>query len=377
MEEVYLDNSATTKPCHSAKEAVRRSLEETWHNPSSLYRKGMDAENTVNRARSIIARELSASPEEIFFTASGTEANNTAIFSAAEYMKKRGNRVITTSIEHPSVKNVFSELEKRGFSVVYLKPCRNGIVSEEEIRRAVTPDTVLISMMLVNNETGAIQPVEKLRSVANEVGAKPIIHCDAVQAFGKMDINVNALGVDLLSVSGHKVHAPKGVGALYKRKNLPLKPYIFGGGQEKGFRSGTENVPNISAFGAAVEELKADTKARERVAEISHYAREILSKMPEVVINSPPEALPYVLNISVKGYRSETLLHFLEADGILVSSGSACSKGVASEVLSEMGIDRELADSALRISFSRYNSTVDIVKLETALENAIKKLKRK
>lgn len=377
MEEVYLDNSATTKPCHSAIEAVRRSLEETWHNPSSLYRRGMDAENTVNRARSIIARELSASTEEIFFTASGTEANNMAIFSAAEYMKKRGNRVITTSIEHPSVKNVFSELEKRGFSVVYLKPSENGVVSEEEIRRAVTPDTVLISMMLVNNETGAIQPVEKLRSAATEVGAKPIIHCDAVQAFGKMDINVNALGVDLLSVSGHKVHAPKGVGALYKRKNLPLKPYIFGGGQEKGFRSGTENVPNISAFGAAVEELKADTKARERVAEISHYAREILSKIPEVVINSPPEALPYVLNISVKGYRSETLLHFLEADGILVSSGSACSKGVASEVLSEMGINRELADSALRISFSRYNSTVDIVKLETALENAIKKLKRK
>ena len=319
---------------------------------------------------------MSAESEEVFFTSCGTESNNTAIFSAVEHLKKRGNRIVTTTIEHPSVKNPIKKLEENGFEVVWLKPNEFGKITREQLENAITPSTILVSVMFVNNETGAIQPVECVKEIIKAKSSPALFHCDAVQAFGKIEVKPKKLGIDLLSASGHKIHAPKGVGILFKDKSLHLAPFMLGGGQEKGFRSGTESVPLIAGFGAAVKELNINHNLNQ-VASLKNYAIERLKSLQGIEFNSPDDALPYIINISVIGYRSETLLHFLEADGILVSSGSACSKGSPSSVLSEMGISATKADSAIRISLSRYNEPSDFDSLVLALQKAQKKLKRK
>ncbi len=375
---IYLDNSATTKPCESAVKAMQSAMCDTWGNPSSLHRLGVEAEAIVNEVRQKIADLINCREDEVFFTGSGTEANNLGLIGAAESMKRRGNKIITTSVEHPSVLNTCKHLSENGFEVIYIKPQNDGYVSAEDILNAVDDKTILITMMLVNNETGCIFPVSEVAEGLKERKSRVLLHCDSVQAFGKMDIDVEELGVDLLTASGHKIHGPKGIGFLYKSKKINnLKPIIHGGNQEKGLRSGTESVPLIAALGGALDELSV-TSSLSAVKKLHSYAVESLGSIDGVVINSPTKnILPYIINISVLGYRSETLLHFLETRDIFVSSGSACSKGKGSHVLNEMGLNPDLTDSALRISFSKNTTTKEIDKLCEALIEAQSSLRRK
>lgn len=373
---VYLDNSATTKPCKTAISRITQSLEQDWGNPSSLHLLGLQAAESVERTREAVASLLRCRADEIYFTSGGTESNNTALIGAVKAREKRGRRIVTTSIEHPSVLETVRLLGDMGFEVVFLKPDSSGKITEEQLFDAVTPDTILVSIMLVNNETGTIQPVKAAAEAIKRAKAPALLHCDAVQAFGKLPINVNELGIDLLSISGHKIHASKGIGVLYIKKGVTVRPLITGGGQEKGLRSGTEAVPLICGLQGAIEELPNLTAQLKTERELWNYAVERLCDSGLAVLNSARDGLPYVLNISLCGYRSETLLHFLEAKGIYVSSGSACAKGEGSYVLKEMGLDRARIDSALRISFSRYNTREDIDKLSQALTLATKTLRK-
>ena len=371
---IYLDNSATTRPCEKSIECMTTCLKNAWGNPSSLHRLGLEAEILLNNARETIAKYIKATHDEIIFTGSGTEANNTAIMSVAS--KKWGNRVITTEIEHPSVLETVKRLEEAGFEVIKLKTDSEGVISLEELKNVLNAKTVLVSIMLVNNEIGSIQPIKEASKLIKEFSPKAVFHCDAVQGFGKMSINVKDLGVDLLTASGHKVFAPKGIGFLYCKKGVALKPFITGGGQERGLRSGTESVPLISAFEGAVKSLPDINAALERMNDLNKYAREQFIESGFIKVNSPDNALPYILNISVTGYRSETLLHFLERKNIFVSSGSACAKGEQSYVLKALGLSQKESDSALRISFSHHNTKEDIDALITALKEATQNLRR-
>ncbi len=372
---VYLDNSATTKPCGKAIDYMNNALKENWGNPSSLHLLGMNAENVLTSARECVAKSIFAKPNEIIFTSGGTEANNMAIMSAVS-RKNRGNRIITTSIEHPSVLETVKRLEKEGFEVIYLKVQKNGVISLNELENALNQKTILVSIMLVNNEVGSIQPIEQAVKLVKQKSPNAFFHCDAVQAYGKMPINVNRLGVDMLTASGHKVHAPKGIGFLYINSKTHISPFITGGGQEKGMRSGTESVPLIASLMGAVEDFPDLQKQLTLTREIYDYTKQLFSKCPIITVNSTDEGLPFVMNISVNGYRSETLLHFLEMKDIYVSSGSACSKGNTSYVLKEMGINPKSIDSALRLSFSKHTSKQDIDLFFEEILSATKKLRK-
>lgn len=370
----YLDNSSTTKPSKRAVEYITKALEANWGNPSSLHRIGMEAEIALNEARETVARSLNARADEIIFTGGGTEANNTALLSVLK-AKKRGGRIITTAIEHPSVLETAKRLTDYGFEVIALKPDKNGIVPISALENALTDNTLLVSMMLVNNETGAVQPVREAAALTKRKAPNALFHCDAVQGYGKLPLNVKQLGVDLLSASGHKIHGPKGIGFLYCKKGVHISPLITGGGQESGMRSGTEALPLIMGLKAAVEELpRTDTQLKAQ-QELFDYTKDRLLSIG-AVINSAEGCLPYILNVSLLGYRSETLLHFLEGRNVFVSSGSACAKGHGSYVLNEMGLDKKRTDSALRISFSRFNTKEDADMLVSALEDAKKQLRK-
>jgi cysteine desulfurase len=290
--------------------------------------------------------------------------------------KNRGNRIITTEIEHPSVLETVKRLEKDGFEVVYLKADKSGVISLEELENSLNQKTVLVSIMLVNNEVGSIQPIEQAAKLIKQKAPNAFFHCDAVQAFGKMPINVKQLGVDMLTVSGHKIHAPKGIGFLYLNSKTHITPFITGGGQQNGMRSGTEPVPLVASLKGAIEDFPNIAKQLEDIRSLNLYAREVLSQLPVITFNSSENSLPYVLNVSVNGYRSETLLHFLEMKNIFVSSGSACSKGNTSYVLKAMGVNPKSIDSALRISFSKHNTREDIDMLYSALKEATEKLRK-
>lgn len=372
---IYLDNSATTRPCERAIKYMNSALTDNWGNPSSLHILGMNAEDTVNASRKVIAKMLSAKTSEIFFTSCGTEANNMALMSVLS-RKNRGNRIITTTIEHPSVLETAKRLEGYGFEVIYLKPNNRGVISLDDLKNALNDKTLLVSIMLVNNEVGTIQPIEEAARLTKQLAPFAYFHTDAVQAFGKIPINVTKLQVDMLTASGHKIHAPKGVGFLYKSQKCHIAPFITGGGQEDGMRSGTECVPLIASLQGAVEELPNPQTQLVKMRELYNYAKEILSQDDTAVINSFDEGLPYILNISVPGYRSETLLHFLERCEIYVSSGSACAKGNQSYVLKEMGIADKFIDSMLRISFSHTTQKADIDKLYEALVKAKQQLRK-
>lgn len=368
---IYLDNSATTKPCEEAVIAANAAMNDCFGNPSSLYNLGMQAENIVSDARMAISDKLECREDEIYFTSSGSESNNTAVFGVAEMLCRRGKHIVTTAIEHPSVLEPMKRLESRGFEVTYLKPDSDGSISLKSFENAIRRDTILVSCMAVNNETGAILPVDGIKEIIKAVGSPALLHIDCVQAFGKIPVIPLDMSADLVTLSAHKIHGIKGAGALYVKKGLYLPAFILGGGQEKGLRSGTEAVPAIAAFGAAVKALPEITAAYKRVKELKGEFIQKLSEFENVVINSPEQGLPYVLNFSFKGYRSETLLHHLERYGICVSSGSACSKGKGSYVLNEMGLSSDRVDSALRISFSRYNEKQDIEELCKALKGAL------
>lgn len=368
----YFDNSATTAPCCEAVNAVSDAMTRCWGNPSSLHRAGNIANELLENSRKDIANRLSCAPEEIFFTSGGTEGNNLAVIGAAHQMRRMGRRIVSTSVEHSSIDDTLNKLEADGFEVIKLKVDNYGRINEKDLYAAVNSNTILITMMLVNNEVGSIMPIQAAKRAAMMARSPALIHCDAVQAFGKMPLKPASLGVDLMTISSHKIHGPKGVGALYIRKGVKIKPRTFGGEQEKKIRPGTEAMPAIAGFAAAARALPDPARELEHITMLRDYMVAKLIEIPDVVINSPPDALPYVTNISVLGIKSEPMLNFLSEKGIFVSSGSACSKGKKSHVLLQMGLDRKRLDSPIRISFSRYTTVQEIDALILGIAEAKK-----
>lgn len=374
---IYLDNAATTRPCEPAVSAVFQNMVEDYGNPSSLHKLGLTAEQNVTEARKAVAAALVCDPQCVTFTSGATECNNTAIFGAAKNYGKRNKKIVVSAIEHPSVAEPIKYLEeKEGFEVVRIKPSRGGEISAEDFIDAVDENTCLASCMLVNNETGAIQPVRRIFSQIKRNFPECVTHCDAVQGFMKMPIKSAEIFADIIVVSGHKVHAVKGVGAMYIRKGIRIAPLLLGGGQEKNLRSGTESVPLIAGFGAAIRALMPTVGvAHENAEQISAYLLKKLSKLEYVTVNSTAEnTSPYITNFSVEGIRSEIMLHYLESKDIYVSSGSACSKGAHSSVLTAMGVSDKLADSAIRVSICRTTTMGEIDVLVTALQEGYQKL---
>lgn len=348
---IYLDNAATTKPCEAAVKGVVRGLE-TFGNPSSLHGCGLAAELLISEARGVIADSLGCLTEEIYFTSGATESSNTAIFGAFKSQGKRKHRVVTTTIEHPATARPMDELERLGCEVVRISPDEKGVISAEAIADAVNEDTFLVSVMLVNNETGALLPVGKAFAAIHRRFPKVITHCDCVQGYMKLPVKAKTLGADMISLSAHKVCGPKGVGALYMRKGLHIPALLLGGGQEKNMRSGTESVPLICGFGEAVKAFSGDIEARlERAKELEALLIRLCVENGGIRINYRGEKSPYVTSIAVNGLKSEVLLHYLEKRDIFVSSGSACSKGKKSGVLAEFRIPVRDMDTTLRISF--------------------------
>lgn len=351
----YLDNSATTKPCKAAKDRMLFAIDECWGNPSSLHAKGIDADMLLLDAKKCVAKTLCASEKEIFFTSGGTESNNLAIFGAANAMKRRGNKIITDTIEHPSVLNCFDKLEGEGFTVVKIGVDKNGLIDLEQLESEIDEKTILVSIMAVNNEVGTIEPVDKIKAIIKRKNSPALFHVDAVQAFGKVPISVKKLGADLMSISSHKIHGPKGVGAIYVKEGTRLTPRTYGGSQQSGLRPGTEPMVAISGFYGAIEALNIK-KSLDEVTTLRDSFVEKLKQLPGVSINSPENALPYIVNVSLEGLRSETVLNLLSSMGIFISSGSACAKGHKSHVLSAMGLSDRQIDSALRVSLSRFTT---------------------
>ena len=372
--EIYLDNSATTKICPEAAEKMIYVINNIYGNPSSLHSKGLEAEHELNYARKAVADSLGVDAGEIFFTSGGTEANNLAVFGAARAKKRLGNKIVTTSVEHSSVYESCKALEAEGFEVEYITPEQTGEISEKQLYNAIDENTVLVSMMIVNNETGAIFPVNSLRKIVKEKKSPALIHCDAVQAYGKIPVKPYKIDCDLLTVSAHKIHGPKGTGALFVKKGTHIKPIIYGGEQEMKIRPGTEALPLIGGFGAAVENIGDVRENYLKMWKLRDYAVKKLLAIDGVEINSPANSLPCIINISAVGVRSETMLHFLEKKNIYVSSGSACAKGKKSHVLSALGLPIERQDSAIRVSFSKYSSKEEIEELAKAVEEGLKTL---
>lgn len=373
---VYLDNSATTKVCENAKNRIIDSLENTWGNPSSLHDKGIEAEALLLQAKDTVAKALGCTRDEIFFTSGGTEANNLAVLGAARAAIRKGSRVITSAVEHPSVQKAFDKLDEEGFEVIRIGTDQKGLIDISALREAINDKTVLVSIMAVNNEIGTVEPVSEIKRIIKEKGSDALFHIDAVQAFGKIPLNVRKLGADLMTVSSHKIHGPKGAGALYVKKGTRLIPNALGGSQEKGIRPGTEPMPAVAGFLGAVEALTVE-KSYERLSQLHSYLVGEIKSREDIVINSPDDALPYILNISLPGYRSETLLNFLSENEIYVSSGSACAKGHKSHVLTAMKLPDRLIDSSLRISLSRYTTKEEIDFFIKNLDVAMKVIMKK
>lgn len=378
---VYLDNSATTKQYDAVTDKIIKYMREDFGNPSSLHRLGISAEKAIKSARKSVAEAMDVHDDQLIFTSGGTEADNTALIGAMSARKRRGKKIITTCVEHPAILETVSRLEKLGFIVEYLPVDKKGLVCIESLERALTEDTILVSVMGVNNEVGTIEPIKEIVQIKNDYnkanGTDILFHTDAVQAFGKLPTLSN--GVDMISVSGHKIHGPKGIGALYIRKGLMIEPYLIGGGQEKHMRSGTENVPAIAGFGQAAKMAKDNFVNRmQNMAMVRNYLLDgIKTEIRDIKINSPENhsinwesgmCCPSVLNVSFLGTRGEVLLHTLEQADIYVSTGSACSsnKKGQSHVLKAMGLKDNEIEGAIRFSFSEFN-TID--EMEYVLEN--------
>ena len=373
---VYLDNAATTKPCTEAVNAAVKAMTENFGNPSSLHRAGLDAQLAVDEARKIIADSIGADSSSIYFTSGATESNNLALRGASAAYGKKCRKIIISAVEHASIDETASDLEKKGFEVVRVSPREDGKIYAADFVNVCDENTCLVSMMLVNNETGYILPVKEVFTAVKRRFPHIITHCDCVQAYMKLPIKANSLCADLISLSGHKIHAVKGVGVLYIKKGIRVIPVVTGGKQEKGIRSGTESVPLICAMGAAVKKLAPTISERySRVSELKAYLLGKISGIDCIAVNSSDDSSPYVVNISVVGKRSEIMLHFLESMEIYVSSGSACSKGQQSGVLGQFGISGQRADSAIRISMTAETSEGDIDALADALREGIAKVR--
>lgn len=372
---IYLDNCSTTKVCDEAINSINDALKNNWGNPSSLHKKGFDAQILLENSRKTIADFIDSAPQNVYFTPGGTYSNNMAILGIADKLKHLGNRIITTQIEHSSVLGPIEELKKLGFEVIYLKPDNNGFISKEQVFEAVNKDTCFISMMMINNEIGSILPVNHLKDILKSKNPNGIIHVDAIQAFGKVPINVKKLKADFISFSGHKIHGPKGVGALYVSPNVKLKPIIWGGGQGNLISPGTEATPAIAGFSAAVSAIPNLLIQYENIKKLHEYATKNLTSIDGVSINSNVESSPFILNFSAGRIKSETMINYLSANNLFVSGGSACSKGKQSYVLKSMGLPSDRINSAIRISFSRFTTKSQIDILTDNVRQALAKIK--
>ena len=375
--EIYLDNCATTRVCDEAAAACLRVMTEDYGNPSSLHKKGMEAGNILTSARRQIGKMLGCDGDCVYFTGSATESNNLAILGAAAANPRGGKTIVTTTVEHPSVAKTVEYLEEQGYTVRRIAPKPDGNFDPQDFLDAVDGDTLLLTFMMVNNEMGTVLPYQAVIPALKKKYPRLLIHMDAVQGFAKFPLSVKRLDIDLLTFSGHKLYAPKGIGVLYVKKGVRLKPVIHGGGQEKGLRSGTHAVQ----LAAGLQEALALCD-RNRAAFQAHYAalnqrlREGVAKLEDVLVNSPENGAPHLLNLSVMGVPSEIMLHFLETKGIYVSSGSACAKGAKSSVLAAYGLPDERIKSALRVSFSKDSAPEDIDALLEALAEGIAKYRR-
>lgn len=377
-DEIYYDNSATTRTREESAKLVYEMLTDCYGNPSSLHRRGFLAQQRLDKAREQTAATLGCQSGEIYFTSGGTEADNIAILGAARAQQRMGKKIVTTAIEHDAVLNTVKFLEGEGWEIVRLKPDREGKITAQQVLDAVDNQTALVSMMAVNNEVGSVLPVAQVSRLLR----KSTRGCCCTVTRCRRGANsrcvwARQLDVDFLSVSGHKIYAPKGCGALYVKKGSRLRPVSFGGGQEKNIRPGTEGIANLCAMGLSAQLLTVESaENHSRVTLIRDALLEGLTKLPDICINSPADATPYILNFSALGVRSEIMLHFLEEKGIYVSSGSACAKGGASHVLQAMGLERERADSAIRLSFGRYNTPEQVPLFLEALEEGLKRFRR-
>ena len=382
--EIYLDNSATTKVYPEVAELVTKIMLEDYGNPSSVHMKGVEAEKYVTAATKSIANALKVQEKEIFYTSGGTESDNLALIGCALANKRAGNHIITTKIEHPAILNTVKFLESEGFEIDYLGVDEYGVVSIDELKSLLKPETILVSIMHTNNEVGSVQPIKEAGDVIKAFNPNILFHVDAVQGFGKAEIFPKKMNVDLLSISGHKIHGPKGIGILYINEKVKIKPISYGGGQQKGLRNGTLNVPGIVGIGLAVSMITKDLKAeREKLYELKKYFLTEAAKIDKIVINGCPKdeaggfdvekTAPHIMNISVMGVRSEVMLHALEDKGIFVSAGSACASHSKKEssTLKSMGADAERMDGALRISMSGFTAKEEIDTLLDALRELI------
>ena len=369
---IYLDNSATTQPCPEAVEAMTKALTENWGNPSALYGFGIDTARALRSARSDVAAALGAEPERVFFTSGGTEADNWAVFGTVKRMGKRGRHIVTTAIEHPAILNCMKDLESQGYDITYLSPDSDGFISADALKTALRPDTILVSIMMVNNEVGSVMPIAQMARLTHRHCPDAIFHTDAVQGFLKVPFAAKSLGADLISVSSHKIHGPKGCGALYVSPRLKsFPPLLLGGGQEGGLRSGTEGTPAIFGFAAACRAVsptfRQDTQ-QER-AMLDAFC-EKLQELPGVRINGAHQA-PHILNLAVPGVPTQNSLNILQDAGICVSAGSACAKGHRSHVLSAMNLPPEVIDSSFRISLCRDTAPEMLETVFEVLKNQI------
>ena len=370
----YLDNSATTKPDEQVANKVYEMLCEKFGNPSSFHRAGLDAMLEVKSARASIAKALSCQEDEIIFTSGGTEANNLAIFGAVEANKRKGKRIVTTKIEHESVLGAVNYLENEGYDVVYLDVDSFGNINPDQLYQAITKDTILVSVMYVNNEVGSVLPVKEIAKAVKKAGAPALIHIDCVQAFGKIDVKPSKLGADLVTITAHKIHGPKGIGALYIKKGVRIVPRTYGGEQEKRMRPGTESSPLIAGFGKAVELIPNLKTQSQQIKELNQYAKEKLEAIDGVKINSSPDASDYIINLYVPTFMtSQTVVQHLSSQySVYVSNGSACAKGKKSHVLTSMRLPDNIIEKSIRVSFSRDTTKEDIDQLVFALSETVK-----
>ncbi len=373
----YLDNSATTAVCREAIERMVDVMQNGFGNPSSLHRMGIEAETQMTAAREAVGALIGAAPEQVIFTSGGTEANNLAVLGSAAALSRSSRKAVTTAGEHASVSACFDELERQGWQVTRVPFDRDGGVDPAAVAAACDADTALVSVMAVNNEIGSLNDIARTVKLVKKAAPKAVFHTDAVQAAGKIAVKAERWGVDLLTVSSHKIHGPKGCGALYIRKGVRVLPRQIGGGQENRLRSGTEGVPAIVGFGAAAKQAPSFAEQDALYRRLRERLTAGLADIDEVRWHIPVEGVPYITNLSVVGFRSETLLHFLAQRDVFVSSGSACSKGKRSPVLTAMGLPEEEVDAALRVSFCRDNTEEDIDRLCDALHEAVATLQRR
>lgn len=380
--QVYLDNSATTRAFDSVADLVRDIMTEEYGNPSSVHHRGVVAEKRITSARETIAGTLKADPSEIVFTSGGTESDNMAILGTARANARRGKHIITTAIEHPAVRECFEYLRGEGFDVTYLPVDERGIVSLQDLKESLTKDTILVSMMMVNNEIGSIEPVQEAGKLIKSVDSRIVFHVDAVQAYGKLAIRPKTFNIDLLSVSSHKIHGPKGVGFLYVKKGTKIQPICFGGGQQKGMRSGTENVPGIAGMALAAGMCHEDLEGKmKRLYELKSYLIEGLrDRISDIRINGPEcfEGAPHIVSVSIKGLAAETILNLLSSKGIYVSAGSACTSNNPhiSDTLKAIGVPKELLESTIRISMSVETTKEEIDYLLDTLSSSVDTMRK-